>query len=141
MILRVLSIPIGGKGTDKLSVLLLYLEGATDFAGNISGVLLIDHVFNREANVIGALLTVDGVPQSDKANAPFRKPSLQIVAHINVVPAKPGKVFNHNTVDFPGFNIQNHPLKIRAVKIIASVSIVRIEVDQFHLGLSSKKPL
>ena len=52
-------------------------------------------------------------------------------SRIAVIPGKTGKVFYHNTVDFPAHYIGQEPLKIFAVGIRSCVSIVHIFKNVF----------
>ena len=126
VVIRVLAVTVRGEGADELPLPLFGAEGTPHFSGDVPGVLLVKDVFDRQQHVVRALLTVDPVVDGQKAYAVLRKPTLQIATHIDVVPAKPGEVLNHHTVDLPGFNIAQHPPETGTVEIGSRVPVIGI---------------
>ncbi len=47
MILQVLTVPVAGKGPDKLSSLLLGVEGAFDLLGDVACILGVEQILQR----------------------------------------------------------------------------------------------
>ena len=90
MILRVLTVPVAGKGPDKLAPLLLGVEGAFDLLGDVACILGVKQILQRHHHVVGAADTVDVVCDGDKPHTVLRQPTLQIASCFDVVTPKAG---------------------------------------------------
>ena len=114
---------------DELSLPLLIPLDAFDLPGNVLGVHVV-HNGPKGRNVIGGGLHagVDAVQQGDVPHPLFREVPFHIVAGHNVVTAQTAQVLGNDHVDLPGFNVADHPLKIRAIKICAAVTIINIDI-------------
>ena len=90
MVLRILTVAVAGEGPDKLSSLLLGVEGAFDLLGNVTGILGVEQVLQRHHHVVGAAGTVDIVCNGNKSHTVLRQPTLQIAACFDVITAETG---------------------------------------------------
>lgn len=111
MILRVLTVPVAGKGSDKLAPLLLGVEGAFDLLGDVACILGVKQILQRQHHVVGAADAVDVVRDGDKPHAVLRQPAFQIAACFDVVTPKAGQILYQHTADAPAFYVPQHPLK------------------------------
>ena len=101
MVLRILTVAVAGECPDKLSSLLLGVEGTFDLLGNVTGILGVEQVLQRHHHVVGAAGTVDIVRDGDKPHAVLRQPTLQIAACFDVITAETGQVLYQHTADAP----------------------------------------
>ena len=131
----VLLVAVAGEGPHKLAPLLLGVDGGAYLVRNVSGVLGIKDVFHGQEHVIAPLLAVHMVVDCDEPHALGGEDPLQVAAHLDVVPAKPGQVLYQNTVDLSSFNVRLHTPEGGAVKVGPGVSVVLIELDQIQLWM------
>ena len=87
------------------------------------------------AGISGIELICDG----NKTDVVGIKILLDIVAGINRIAAKSGKVFDNDTVDMPSFYIRKHLLKAYPVKVRTGRAIVDICVIHNELWLICQK--
>ena len=119
----------------KLSPLLFGVDGGADLVRNISGVLGVKDIFHGQEHIVAPLLTVHMVVDGDEPHALGGEDPLQIAAHLDVVPAKPGQVLDQHTVDLSRLDVCLHPPKGGAVKVGAGVSVVLVELHQIQLRM------
>ena len=101
-------------------------ESLGHFAADVTGVPLVDNI--QKGGKLGRLLVVAvySAVYGDEADTKLWEPHFRIHTHFQIVTAKTGKVFHHHAIYAPRFNIGNHPLKIRAVKVRPTIPIVYI---------------
>ena len=136
MILRVLTVPIAGKGPDKLASLLLGVEGAFDLLRNVAGILGVKQILQRHHHVVGTADTVDVVRDGDKPHAALRQPAFQIAACLDVITPEAGQILYQHAADAPALYVPHHPLKGRALEIRTGIAIVGIALRHHQLGMT-----
>ena len=120
MVTCVLFVAENGKGADEISALAFDFKLAPNFYRRIPAICLIDKILEGDKQLIGfhmAVHAVKMVVDGNKPNAKEREIALDVLPGLQVVPAEPGEVFDHNAVDFPSFGLRNHLLKPRPLKI------------------------
>ena len=96
--------------------------------------MIIHYICNRNNNAGNAVrveVAVHIFSKTDKTDTHLHKQVINQTSRITVIPGKTGKVFYHNTVDFPAHYIGQEPLEIFAVGIRPCVSIVHIFGNAF----------
>ena len=128
-------IAIDRLAADELSLPLFIPLDALDLLGDVLGVHVV-HDGPERCNVVGCGLHagVNAVQQRDVPHPLFRKVPLHIVAGHDVVTAQTAQILGNDHVDFLGFNVPDHPLKIRAVKICSAPAVI-------HIGVIDRKPV
>ena len=135
MILRIFTVPVAGKGPDKLAPLLLGVEGAFDLSGDVACILGVKQILQRHHHVVGAADTVDVVRDGDKPHTVLRQPAFQIAACFDVVTPKAGQILYQHTADAPALYVPQHPLKGGALEIRAGIAIVGIAFRRYQLRM------
>ena len=131
----VLLVAVAGEGPHKLAPLLFGVDGGAHLVRNVPGVLGVEDVFHGQEHVIAPLLAVHMVVDRDEPHALGGEDPLQVAAHLDVVPSKPGQVLHQNTVDPSCLDVRLHTPEGGAVKVGPSVSVVLIEPDQIQLWM------
>ena len=126
-------VAVAGEGPHKLPPLLLGVDSRSDFVRNIPGVLGIEDVFHGQEHVVAPLPAVHMVIDGDEPHPPGRKDPLQISAHLNVIPPKPGQILDQHAVYPSLLNVRLHPPEGGAVKAGAGVAVVLIKLHQMQL--------
>lgn len=82
----------------------------------ILGVHLIEHVAD-DGKLAVAAYAFHTVVHGDKINAILRKQHFHVHPHLQIVPAKPGHIFDDDTLDFTRFNIGKQSPEAGAVEV------------------------
>ena len=122
-------IAIHWLSADKLSLPLLIPLDALDLLGDVLGVHIV-HDGTKWGDVVGGRVHagVDAVQQGDIPHPLFREIPLHIMPSHNVIAAQAGQVLGDDHVDLLGFDIADHPLKVRSVKIGPAPAVINIGV-------------
>ena len=122
---RIFLVAVGRKGRNVSAIPHFGGKSRADLLGCIPRIHLIDDVFeggNVRIRAVGIVAVIDG----DVAHALGGKIDLRILPCCNVVASQAGKVFGDDQIDLFGFDVPDHPLEIRAVKIRAAPAVVYI---------------
>ena len=111
------------------------LKGRFYFTAGISCHPLIDDVLKR-CNFALAFFTVHAVVNRYVADIMAGEVQFRVLPRHNVISAKTGEVFCNYTVDFSGFNICNHALKIRSVKVCSRPPVIYVLVNNVQMVFS-----
>lgn len=126
LVFRGLHIAVHGKGSHKVTVAPLYIQGASGLDGNIPAVGFIHSVLDRHCKIIptffvgGVYIVIDG----NKPNTVSREHPAQLAACLDVLTAQAGQVFHDNAVDFSVCDLLHHFLERGAVKENTAVTII-----------------
>ena len=71
--------------------------------------------------IVAVIAVVDG----DKANAHERKSAFEIIARLDVITRKAGKIFDADQVDLPVPDFLHHRRELRTMKICPGIAIIR----------------
>ena len=137
-VFRVAHQTIGRSAAAELALPGTGHDASQNFLGNVTAVHVVQDVLERGNVHFLPGQTVHTIRDSNISNMMFRKENLDITASFDIVAAKPGKVFRDNTVDFPGFDVGNHPLERRTIEIAPGVAIVHIVFVAEHSVLFRK---
>ena len=58
---------------------------------------------------------------------------VEIISYLNIVSSKTRKILYNDAVYFTGINVLHHSDKIRTVKICTAVTVIRINLNEFHI--------
>ena len=80
----------------------------------------------ERCEVIRALiLTVHAIIDGNEADAHLGKADFRIKSDLQIVPAKPGHILDHDHTDKPGLNIRQHFLEPGALEAGAGIPVIR----------------
>jgi len=102
--------------------------GILHFAGDISGVHIVQDILERSDFVAG-IQRVEAVRNCDVTDILGRKIDFGVVAGHYVVPAQTGQVFRDDQIDSVLLDIVKQFLKSRTVEVQARVTVIHINVD------------
>ena len=71
--------------------------------------------------IVAVIPVVDG----DKANAHEREGAFEIIARLDVITRKAGKIFDADQVDFPVPDFLHHCRELRTMKICPGIAVIR----------------
>ena len=129
LIQRVSLVAIGRIGSHVFPVLRTgFFDGFHLFAG-ITAVKLIKQV--QKAHDIGTAVIfhgVDAIVERDEAAPDGGEQIIGVLPKLDVVPAKPGEVFNKDDVDTSGFGVSDQPLDAGALEIGPTITVINIYV-------------
>ena len=129
LVQRVPLVAVGRMGAHVFSVFRTgFFDGFHFFAG-VTAVKLVEQV--QKTHDIGAAVIfhgVDAVVERDKPAPDGGEQIIGVLSKLDVVPAKPGKVFNKDDVDASGFGVSDQPLDAGALEIGAAVAVINIYV-------------
>ena len=126
-------ISIDNLAAHKLTIPALRFQVASHLNGNIPAIGVVHQIFERQDQLIvrrPRLGVVVIVVDCDKSDPKRGKQLLNIGSGVNILPAKAGKVFHNNTVYLTSLDRFDHLLKIRTVKVGASIAVVTIFPDK-----------
>ena len=118
-ILRVLTVAIGSKGTDKIAISALYSLAAADLDGDILGIGVVHQIFEGQHHIVcgGAFRhAVVIVIDSNEADPHKGKNFFQVFTGFDIVPSEPGEVLDYHTICCAGSHIVHDCMKARTVK-------------------------
>ena len=124
---RIFLVAVRRKGRNVSAIPHLGGKSRADLLGCIPRIHLIDDVFeggNVRIRAVGIVAVMDG----DVAYALGGEIDLRILPCRNVVASQAGKVFGDDHIDLLCFDVPDHPLEIRAVKVCAAPAVVYIFV-------------
>ena len=103
---------------------------ASDFNGYVPAISVIYEVFERNHHITAIAAcrrhAVVIVRNRNETHTEHREYLFDIPPCLNIVPAETGQVFYNDTVDRAFPYILQHALEVRAVKIDAAVTVIRI---------------
>ena len=106
-----------------------FFDGFDLFAG-VTAVKLVEQV--QKAHDIGAAVIfhgVDAVVERDEAATDGREQIIGILPKLDIVPAKPGEVFDQDHIDALGLGVSNQTLDAGTLEIRSTVAVINIHVD------------
>ena len=71
--------------------------------------------------IVAVIAVVDG----DKANAHERESAFEIIARLDVITRKAGKIFDADQVDLPVPDFLHHRRELRTMKICPGIAVIR----------------
>ena len=71
----------------------------------------------RDVHAAGLVQRIYAIVQGDKPDVPLWKVNLGVLPAEDIVAAQPGQVFDDDQIDLSLFDVLNHPLKPRPLKI------------------------
>ena len=108
-VLRVFDVAIGGRGQRYAGIAFHFVHDPA-LLGNIAGVVFVHDIFER-GKLILALVAVHSVGDGHQPDIVGREKFFRQAAHLNVVPAQPGKVFHEHRRYVPAFDGLEHFLQ------------------------------
>ena len=124
VVFRVFHISVRRLGK-RLAGITLDTLGTADFLADVLGIHFV-HNIAESGHIVFTFVAVDTVIYRNKSHIFYRKIVFGVITHLQVFTAKAGKVLDHNCAHLSRFNIGNHLLKGRSVKVCACVAIVHI---------------
>ena len=123
---RVLLVPIGDM-IDETPFLHACLHSRADFDRQIPAVILIDKITEGNVHTAGftlILFAVVAIIDGNDTHAEEGEDVFQVVAYVQVVPPKTGKVLYNDAADLALLGRLDHRLKLRPVRVCAGQSVV-----------------
>jgi len=130
LVLGVPLVAVGRVGAHVFPALRAGFLDGFHFLAGVTAVKLVEQV--QKAHNIGAAVVphgVDAVVERDEAAPNGGEQVIGILTELNVVPAKPGKVFDEDDVDALGLGVSDQALNAGALEICPTVAIVNVNVD------------
>lgn len=87
---------------------------------------VLEDVLERQEHIIGAVRAVHRVVDGDKAHAKGGEHALQIVAHVDVVAAEAGEIFDDHAADLARAKVGEHTIEGGAVEVRAGEAVVGV---------------
>ena len=129
LVLRAFHIAIRCVVAEELASFTLHGKGAFDFQGKLSDVVIVHNVGERNDSTaisLGVFQTVNVVQNRNYADTLLWEIFLHETAQFRIVSAQSRIILEYDAVDFSGFNICNHPLVIRTLKVAAGIAVIRV---------------
>ena len=117
----------GRLAPHKLALFGAGLPDGAHFLGYVLCVHFIEYVLEG-SDIVIVLIAVIAVVDRHIPDAVFREEKIRILSGHNVVTAQVGKVFGQHNADIAFFNVLDHPLEIRTLKIRSSKTVVYIDI-------------
>ena len=141
-VIRVFPVAIGCPCANIIAVFHGLSCLCLDLSSNIQRIGFIYHILQGKHNAavkVAGVRRVKLVRDRNKTDIMRIKILLNIIAGINRIASKPGKVFDDHTVDMARFNIREHLLKSGAVEICTRQSIVDVCVIDYKIRFVRQK--
>ena len=85
-------------------------------------------IAERREVIRALILAVHAVIDGNEADAHLGKPDFRIKPYLQIVPAKPGHILDHDHADKPGLNIRQHFLEPRTLEAGAGVPVIFVNL-------------
>ena len=119
-----------------LSAFALHSEGGLDFLGGISGIEFIAEVADRRHIKFRLYGGIYIVVDSDKPHIIFGEYNIGVHPDLQIVPAKPGHIFDDNCSYLAAFNQLFHFPERRTVEARPRIAVINEELQMFEAVLS-----
>ena len=125
--------------TDEQALALLVVFDAGNLFGDVLGVHIV-HDGTEGRDVVGGGIHsgVDAIQQGDVTHPVLREVPLHVVASEDVVAAQAAQILCNDHIDFPGLNVGDHALEIRAVEVGPAPAVVDVGIVDAEAVLLDK---